>query len=314
MAYCVITGVAGFIGSHLAEALLSEGHHVLGVDALTTNYDRSVKLNNLVSAGNSPLFTFAERKVEDLSEGICAAEGAYVFHLAGQPGVRDSWRTGFADYVQNNIVATQALLECLRPGRTKRLIFASSSSVYGAGIGRPMHESDHTAPLSPYGATKIAAEKLCLAYAQEYSIPTTILRFFSVYGPRQRPDMFLHILMTAARNGTPVRILGSMHQRRDFTYVGDIVWGCIEAMKMSEQTAIINLSSGTSVSLDQCITTIESWASRRISVIGASRQAGDPNSTLGDISKASCLLKYQPRTTFEEGLRRQWDWILSSTR
>lgn len=309
MAYCIVTGAAGFIGSHLAEALILEGHDVVGIDGFTAAYSRPMKLRNLAALSEAPNFKFMEKRIEQLTSEDLVSEAAYVFHLAGQPGVRESWGAGFEEYVQNNIVATQALLELLRARRPKRLILASSSSVYGAGAGRAMHETDHTAPLSPYGVTKVAAEKLCLAYAQEYSIPTTILRFFSVYGPRQRPDMLVYKLIAAALGAQPVRIFGSREQTRDFTYVSDIVRGAVAAIHTSTPAGIFNLANGVSVPLDQCITTLETLAGCSIPLVMAERNAGDPAQTLGDTSRAKSALKYNPAVSLADGLRQQWEWM-----
>jgi|ERR1035437_4815310 nucleoside-diphosphate-sugar epimerase len=233
MAICIVTGVAGFIGSHLAETLLAERHNVVGVDSLTANYARSIKLDNLTVLLRHPKFRFIETRIEHLRRDDIPWDDAYVFHLAGQPGVRDSWGAGFQDFAQNNVIATQCLLDLLRINRPQRLILASSSSVYGsANADRLMQESDETTPLSPYGVTKLAAEQLCLVYAHEYSINTSILRFFSVFGPRQRPDMFAHRLLAAAAEQRPINIFGSLVQRRDFTYVSDIVNACTASIDM----------------------------------------------------------------------------------
>jgi nucleoside-diphosphate-sugar epimerase len=198
--------------------------------------------------------------------------------------------------------------------RPQRLILASSSSVYGVVDDHLMRESDETTPLSPYGVTKLAAEKLCLVYAQEYSISTAILRFFSVFGPRQRPDMLAHKLLTAASDQESISIFGSLDQRRDFTYVSDIVRACSASIEMVAPTAIINVASGAPVSLAECIRVAEALTGRSIPLVMTERQAGDVANTHGDISKARVMLNYSPLISFQDGLRRQWEWMLTERR
>src|SRR4051794_29901247 len=219
----LVTGCAGFIGSHLTEALLSEGHDVVGVDCFNDNYGRPEKLRNLESARSWDAFDFvpldlARGALEDLVEG-----SEVIFHLAAEPGVRASWGERFDLYLRNNVLATQHLLEASSQWPGKRFVYSSSSSIYGQAETLPTHESVAPRPVSPYGVTKLSGEHLCLAYHANFGVPATVLRYFSVYGPRQRPDMAFNIFCRAALAGNPVEVFGDGGQTRDFTFVGDIV-------------------------------------------------------------------------------------------
>jgi UDP-glucose 4-epimerase len=312
MANCIVTGAAGFIGSHLAEALALVGHDVLGIDALTDNYNPQVKRQNLARLRQLPNFVFRESAVETLGCADLPSDNSYVFHLAGQPGVRDSWDKRFTDCVQNNLIATRFLLERLRNKPPIRLILASSSSVYGSGINGPerrMQESDPLAPLSPYAVTKAAAEHLCLAYSREFAIPTTVLRFFSVYGSRQRPDMLVQRLLAAVRTGEPITIYGPLDQRRDFTHVADIVRACMATLSLSQPMTVLNVGSGVPVQLSDCLVEIESATGMTVPLHFERRHIGDPHQTWADISAARTLLGYAPRIQLSTGIREQWDWL-----
>lgn len=314
MANCLVTGAAGFIGSHLAEALVHAGHNVFGIDALTDFYDPALKRRNLLRLQEFPNFAFRESAVEGLDCEDFPSEDSYIFHLAGQPGVRDSWGRRFADCVANNLIATHFLLERLRGKRPVRLILASSSSVYGFranGSECRMHESDPLAPLSPYAATKAAAEHLCFAYATEFGIPTTILRFFSVYGSRQRPDMLVQRLLTAAVTRGPVTVYGTLNQRRDFTHVSDVVRACIAAMSIGGTVSVLNVGSGLPVQLADCIREVESAIGKSVPLSFEGRHAGDPRDTCADISAAHALLGYSPQVSFVSGIREQCHWFLN---
>ncbi|HSK31615.1 MAG TPA: NAD-dependent epimerase/dehydratase family protein, partial [Candidatus Limnocylindria bacterium] len=197
----LITGVAGFIGSHLAEKLLASGHEVIGIDNFLDNYPRSFKQNHFSGFSRHPKFTFFPDDLLQIDTKRLLGGVDYVFHLAGQPGVRSSWGKEFARYTENNIMATQRLLEAAKELKLRKFVYASTSSVYGDTDDLPMREDGGTRPVSPYGATKLAAEHLCYLYFQAFSVPTVSLRFFTVYGPRQRPDMFFHIFMRALLRG-----------------------------------------------------------------------------------------------------------------
>ncbi|MDP2604719.1 MAG: NAD-dependent epimerase/dehydratase family protein, partial [Deltaproteobacteria bacterium] len=212
----LITGVAGFIGSHLAEKLLSLGHQVVGIDKFLNNYPRDFKERNHAGFKSHPNFLFLEEDLLRLDLGALLRDVDYVFHLAALPGVRASWGAEFARYSENNIMATQLLLEACKNLPLRKVVYASSSSVYGDTDDLPMREEGITRPVSPYGVSKLAAEHLCYLYWKGYGVPTASLRFFTVYGPRQRPDMFFHILMRAVLRGEPVPLYDDGEQSRDF--------------------------------------------------------------------------------------------------
>ena len=303
-----MTGVAGFIGSHLAEALLAKGHFVIGVDSLNDYYSPQSKRDNLCALRNSQAFIFRKLDLNDIPAGTLPAHIDYIFHLAGQPGVRSSWSTSFETYVTSNILATQRLLEVIVDCDVRRVILASSSSIYGQASG-PVTERTIPRPLSPYGATKLAAEAVCLAYNSEYSLPLTILRYFTVYGPRQRPDMAIHRFLNAAITQTPIRIFGDGTQRRAFTYVDDVVDASVSAMSDSCHTSIYNISGGRPTALNDCLAIIEDATGRRIPRQYCETQRGDPYETEADISAARQCLAYQPRVSLELGIAREWEWM-----
>ncbi|MFY9936343.1 MAG: NAD-dependent epimerase/dehydratase family protein [Silvibacterium sp.] len=305
---CLVTGVAGFIGSHLAGALLAKGHFVIGVDSLNDYYSPQSKQENLCALLASKAFIFHKKDLNDIPAGTFPAHIDYVFHLAGQPGVRSSWSTSFETYLISNILATQRLLELIVNCDVRRLIFASSSSIYGQASG-PVTEGTIPRPLSPYGATKLAAEGLCLAYSSEYSLPLTILRYFTVYGPRQRPDMAIHKFLNAAITQTPIRIFGDGTQGRAFTYVDDVVDASVSAMSESCHTSIYNISGGRPSTLNDCLAIIEETTGRRITREFCETQRGDPYETEADISEARRCLGYEPRVSFESGIAREWEWM-----
>jgi len=219
----MITGVAGFIGSHLAEKLLELGHEVVGVDKFLDNYARDFKNLNLGRFVNHPSFKFINDDLVNIDLRQLLIQTDYIFHLAAQPGVRSSWGAEFSHYSHNNILATQILLEACKQVKVRKFVYASSSSVYGDTDDLPMRESGGTRPVSPYGVSKLAAEHLCYLYWKGFGIPTVSLRFFTVYGPRQRPDMFFHILMHRLLLDEEIPLYDDGEQSRDFTYCSDIV-------------------------------------------------------------------------------------------
>ncbi len=311
MSVCLVTGAAGFIGSHLVERLLGEGYPVIGVDAFTPYYSPEVKRRNLSRALAHPGFQFFEADLAESSALVRTLRPDFVFHLAGQPGVRASWGPAFPLYTRHNVNATQSLLDGLREAPPKRLLLASSSSVYGVAESYPVVETQPVNPISPYGVTKLAAEKLCYAYSRQYSISTAALRLFTVYGPRQRPDMALSIFMQAALRGLPVDLLGSGEELRDYTYVDDAVDGCMAAMHPEAGFEIINLAGGSPISLSDSLDVLARVTGCTLRRRLGERQAGDPPRTHASIEKARDLLGYAPKWSFEDGLRRQWEWFLS---
>jgi nucleoside-diphosphate-sugar epimerase len=306
---CLVTGAAGFIGSHLSRRLLGEGHEVTGVDCFTDYYPRWMKERNLEPLLADRRFSFIGRDLLglDLREVLGSVEA--VFHLAAQAGVRSSWGESFSVYLQNNIAATQLLLEAAKTGRLSRFVYASSSSVYGLTPTLPMTETSLLYPLSPYGVTKLAAEQLCFLYFQNYRVPTVSLRFFTVYGPGQRPDMAFHKFFKAAAEDRPVTIYGDGRQTRDFTFVADIVEALTAALKLGREGEVYNVGGGHRETLNDLLPLVEDICGRRLQVVREGRQKGDVPDTFADITKAARDLDYSPRTALRDGLAQEWDWI-----
>jgi nucleoside-diphosphate-sugar epimerase len=305
----LVTGVAGFIGSHLAEKLLAAGHEVVGVDNFLDNYPRHFKEKNLTAVSGDAKFAFigADLLRADLKNLL--RDVSYVFHLAAQPGVRSSWGVEFSRYTENNIMATQLLLEAVKDLKLAKFVFASTSSVYGDTEDLPMREEGSTRPISPYGATKLAAEHLCHLYWRAYGVPTVSLRFFTVYGPRQRPDMFFHIFMRALLRGEEVPLYDDGEQTRDFTFCADIVDGVIAAALYPGQGEVFNLGGGSEVSLNHAISLVEKIAGREAKLRRFDRQKGDVRCTSAQLEQARSKLAYSPKVGLEQGLAEEWDWL-----
>jgi UDP-glucose 4-epimerase len=231
--------------------------------------------------------------------------------MAAQPGVRSSWGREFSRYTENNIMATQLLLEATKDRRLAKFVYASTSSVYGDTRDLPMREEGGTRPVSPYGATKLAAEHLCHLYWRAFAVPTVSLRFFTVYGPRQRPDMFFHILMRALRRGEEVPLFDDGEQTRDFTYCSDIVDGIIGAALYPGQGEVFNLGGGSEVSLLDAIAIAERIAGPAAKLRRLDRQRGDVRHTRARLDEAKNKLGYSPKIGLEQGLAEQWKWISS---
>lgn len=305
----LITGVAGFVGSHLAEKMLGENYDVVGVDKFLDNYPRRFKQKNLGSFLKHPNFQFLEEDLLQVNLRNLLKDVSYVFHLAAQPGVRSSWGDEFIEYSQNNIMATQQLLEAAKESRVKKIVYASSSSVYGDTDDLPMREEGNTRPVSPYGVSKLAAEHLCYLYWKAYGLPTVSLRFFTVYGPRQRPDMFFHIFMDRLRKNEEVPLYDDGEQTRDFTYCGDIVDGLLGAALYSGAGEVFNLGGGTESSVLNAIHIVEKISGRKAKLKTFERQKGDVRHTRARLDSATEKLGYRPKVSLEEGLTQQWHWI-----
>jgi UDP-glucose 4-epimerase len=305
----LVTGVAGFIGSHLAERLLADGHDVVGIDNFLDNYPRAFKEKNLSALAGRPRFEFFAEDLLDVDLKKLLRDVSCVFHLAGQPGVRSSWGQEFSRYTENNIRATQRLLEAAKELKLEKFVYASTSSVYGDTADLPMREDGGTRPVSPYGATKLAAEHLCYLYWRAYGVPTVSLRFFTVYGPRQRPDMFFHILMRALLRGEAVPLFDDGEQTRDFTFSADIVEGVMAAARYPGKGEVFNLGGGSEISLVKAIALIEKIAGRRAKLERFDRQKGDVRHTRARLDQAMEKLNYAPKVGLEEGLTAQWDWL-----
>ena len=307
-----VTGVAGFIGSHLAEKLLAAGHDVIGIDNFLDNYAGSFKEKNLSELSVHGNFTFVRGDLLQCDLKNLLRDVSYVFHLAGQPGVRSSWGKEFARYTDNNIRSTQLLLEAAKELKLKKFVYASTSSVYGDTDDLPMREEGGTRPISPYGATKLAAEHLCHLYWKAFSVPTVSLRFFTVYGPRQRPDMFFHIFMRALLRGDQVPLYDDGEQTRDFTFCADIVDGTLAAAFYPGQGEVFNLGGGSEVSILNAIALVETMSGRKVNLKRFDRQKGDVRHTKARLDRAKSQLGYLPKVGLEQGLTEEWNWICAA--
>jgi len=308
----VVTGAAGFVGSHLCDRLLAMGHEVVGIDSFSDYYERARKKQNLEAARTHQSFSLLELDMVDGDVARAIRGAGIVFHLAGQPGVRPSWGDHFDQYVQDNIVATQRLLEALREHPVKRLVFASSSSVYGDAEMFPTRETALPRPVSPYGMTKLAAEHLTFVYMRNFGIPATSLRYFTVYGPRQRPDMAFCRFMEALVEGNEIEIYGDGEQTREFTYVSDAVDGTVKAASADVVGQVINLGGGSRVTVNRVLNTLEeiSGITPRRKYLPAA--PGDPRHTGASINVARERLGWEPRVSLREGLAKQWEWFLAT--
>jgi len=306
----LVTGVAGFIGSHLAERLLADGHRVIGIDCFTDYYPRAIKEQNLAALRAHAHFTFVEEDLLRADLVSLAGRGVeWVFHLAAQAGVRASWGNSFEIYTQNNILATQRLLEAARNARVSRFVFASSSSIYGDAETLPTREEVTPLPISPYGVTKLACEHLARLYFRHYGVPTVALRYFTVYGPRQRPDMAFHKFIRAALENREIVVYGDGEQTRDFTFVADAVDGTVRAAQYGEAGAVYNLGGGARVSVNAVLHELEAILGKRVMVRYAEPQAGDVRHTSADCTRAARVLGYVPRMSLREGLRAEVEWV-----
>jgi predicted glycosyltransferase/nucleoside-diphosphate-sugar epimerase len=305
---CLITGAAGFIGSHLAERLLSDGYEVVGIDCLTDYYSSELKHRNLGKVIDHPNFQWVREDINETNLGKLLEGIDWVFHLAGQPGVRGSWGTGFDPYIRNNIEATQRLLEAVRTSQVKKLVYASSSSVYGR-TAPPMSETNPTRPYSPYGVTKLTAEHLCMLYAENFALPITAVRYFTVFGPRQRPDMAFTRFLRDMVEDRELHIYGDGKQSRDFTYVTDAVAGTVLAAQHGIPGEVYNLGGGCPAALIDAIHAMERATGKPARLVHTPMKKGDVMDTLADTARARACLGYFPAVSLEEGIRRQALWI-----
>jgi len=312
----VVTGAAGFIGSHLCESLLGMDFHVVGIDSFNANYDVRIKRANVAAALRHGRFELVEGSINDLDLTSVLSGAACVFHLAAQAGVRDSWSERFDEYIDSNIRATQKLCEACRGKALGRFVYASSSSVYGDTAALPMNENHPTKPFSPYGVTKLSGEALCLLYKRNFGVPVVALRFFTVYGPRQRPDMAFHKFIAGSLDGKAMEVYGDGTQTRDFTYVSDIVDANLRAMRYRGDGSVFNIGGGSRVALGRVLEILSSELSRRVpvQVVFKDRVEGDVMHTYADISLAARELGYSPKVTLEEGIAREIEWIVSLRR
>lgn len=305
----LVTGAAGFIGSTLAGRLLEQGAAVTGLDCFTDYYPRAIKASNLSTLLPHPRFRFVESAIQAADLAALVADATHVFHLAAQAGVRKSWGRDFAVYTANNVEATQALLEACVGARIERFVYASSSSVYGERTELPMRETALPAPLSPYGVTKLAAEHLCNLYHANHGVPCVSLRYFTVYGPRQRPDMAFNRFIRAAIAGQPIALYGDGGQTRDFTFVADAVAATAAAATRGVPGRVYNVGGGSRVSVNQVLEIIARRAGRPLDVRREAPQKGDMRDTYADTSLARADLGFVPSVSIEEGLAAEYAWL-----
>lgn len=299
-----MTGAAGFIGSHLVDRLLERGCEVVGVDAFTGNYSRRRKERNLWGAELWDGFRFVEGDLLTLDLGALLSRVDGVAHLAGEPGVRRSWGSGFPKYLERNVLATQLLLEAAAKNGVKKFVYASSSSVYGPDSGGPVDEGYRLAPASPYGVSKLAAEEMVALYGRQRGIPATVLRYFTVYGPRQRPEMALSRFIWAAMKGRPVEVFGDGEQVRDMTYVADAVEATVAALA-GDQSGIYNVGGGARASVNELLDAVRRVTGMDVRAAYGQAAAGDVASTWADSGRAARAFGYRPRVTLEEGVAAQ---------
>jgi nucleoside-diphosphate-sugar epimerase len=302
----LVTGAAGFVGSHLCEALLDDGDDVVGVDVFTDNYSRRRKEQNLEPLRARRRFAFVEADLAEVAVVPLLVGVDRVFHLAGQPGVRASWGPDFAHYVRHNVVATQRLLEACRGRPLRKLVYASSSSIYGDAESYPTPETLRPQPVSPYGVTKLAGEHLCEVYRKSFDVPVTSLRLFTVYGPRQRPDMAFSRLVRAALFGEGFEVYGDGEQTRDFTFVGDVVQAMRDAVR-SPWCGVANVGGGSRTSLNRVVDIVRKLCGE-VRLTRRPQAAGDVRDTAADISVAAAAFGYKPRTSLPEGLAAMVAW------
>ena len=308
----VVTGAAGFIGSHLCERLLADGHQVVGIDSFTDFYEPALKEKNLEAAEKNPNFVLEELDLVNASIRKVVRGAGVVYHLAGLDGVTPSWGSEFDRYVQDNIVATQRLLEALRSAEPRRVVFASSSSVYGEAEMFPTKESAVPKPASPFGMTKLAAEHLAFVYMRTYGLPLTSLRYFTVYGPRQRPDMAFVRFMTALVSDAEIEIYGDGEQTRDFTFISDAVDGTVKAASADVAGGIVNIGGGSRVTVNRVLETLEEISGLKARKRFLPAAPGDPRHTGASINVARERLGWEPRVSLRDGLTQQWRWFQES--
>lgn len=305
---CLVTGCAGFIGSTLTDKLLQNGDEVIGIDCFTDYYPEHIKKQNIASALKHPQFHIINKDIRDLK---IYPDVDIIFHLAAQAGVRASWGSDFSIYTKNNIEATQQLLEYYKDRKLVKFVYSSSSSVYG-DVSLPMQEDSRLQPVSPYGVTKLAAEHLCYLYWKNFGVPTVSLRYFTVYGPRQRPDMAINKFVTAILDDQPITLYGDGTQTRDFTYVSDVVAANLKAAISGNPGSVFNIGGGSYITVNDLIRELEVNCNKKAEINVISQQKGDVQDTLADIRKAKEELQWQPHVPIRDGLAQYVRWHLQN--
>jgi len=309
----IVTGAGGFIGSNLVETLLKQGKEVIGIDEFNDYYNPELKRKNIANFQNHPAFELVEGDIQVLDWQKLLQDVDVVYHQAAQAGVRASWGQGFRSYTERNINATQVLLEAAKDSKhLKRLVFASSSSVYGDAETLPTHEEICPQPVSPYGITKLAAERLCGLYYKNFGVPYVALRYFTVYGPRQRPDMAFHKFFKSVIEDQAIPVYGDGQQTRDFRFISDAVAANLAAANAPEAVGeVFNIGGGSRVVLTEVLDTMEEIVGKPIKRNHIEKAIGDARHTAADISKARKFLGYQPQVSLKEGLFQEWEFIKS---
>jgi UDP-glucose 4-epimerase len=305
----LVTGAAGFIGSHLSALLIDRGMDVVGLDCFTDYYGRDQKEANLATLADAKRFTFVEGALQHVDLHALLDGVSHVYHLAAQAGVRRSWGTEFAVYTSQNVEATQLLLEAVKTRDLAKLVYASSSSVYGDLAAIPMREEAPLHPVSPYGVTKLAAEHLCSLYYVNYGVPAVSLRYFTVYGPRQRPDMAFHKFIRAALAGSPITLYGDGEQTRDFTFVADAVAATATAGDRGRPGAVYNIGGGSRVTVNSVLDRLAHITGRPLNVQREAPQKGDMRDTFADTTRAREDLDFRPSWTLDAGLTAEYEWL-----
>jgi UDP-glucuronate 4-epimerase len=308
----LVTGAAGFVGSFLVEALLARGDEVSGIDCFSPYYAADRKRANLRAATEHSAFTLVTDDLIDADLPYLLKDVEVVFHLAGQPGVRASWGQEFDIYLAQNVLTTQKLLEAAKASPVRRFVLASSSSIYGQAERFPTQESDRPRPISPYGVTKLAAEHLCHLYHKAFETPAVMLRYFTIFGPRQRPDMAFSRFISSALDDEPLTIIGDGDQTRDFTYVADAVTATIAAGDKGVAGRVYNIAGGCYASVNEVVETLERLLGRPLERDHLPPVKGDPRRTGADVAAAQSDLGYAPTTNLESGLGAQLEHAIAA--
>lgn len=310
--HCLVTGAAGFIGSHLVENLVKRDWRVTAIDGLVDSYPREIREKNISQLLQSDSFHLVRENLLHIDLRPYLESVDYVFHMAAQTGVRTSWGKDFETYVKNNILATQRVLEAVKDAPIKKFVYASSSSVYGKVQQFPTTEETKPEPISPYGVTKLSGEHLCHVYHKIWGVPMVILRYFTVYGPRQRPDMAFFHFITALRKNQDLIVFGDGQQSRDFTHVDDVIRATCSVLERDVAGETFNIGGGSRITVTETIHILEEIMGARARIKYIEKQKGDMVHTAADIKKAQAILDYSPRTVLEEGLRSEVNWVIQN--